>query len=166
MCLQCCLVVTWLVPHGTAPCHVTSCKATYIGCSMFSGNLPPVPLAERPRSLKHGGGTDKSDESWSWRRKFSNRSCQDSNTLFFDYKSGSPNVCILRIPDCSIYNNSGSYYTVDLKEKSWKRNQPVSVRACFLLLLFLNQHPFSHQSMWFTGKGKNTEHLPWSFLKS
>ena len=44
--VQRCLVVTWLVPGETAavsahilctpynhaPCHVTSCKATYIGC--------------------------------------------------------------------------------------------------------------------------------------
>ena len=38
--LQRCLVVTWLVPRETAavsarfctPCHVTSCKAAYVGC--------------------------------------------------------------------------------------------------------------------------------------
>ena len=69
---QCCLVVTWLVPHETAaisahvlctsykqPCtslqchfiwsHICSMHTAYESC-VFSCNLPPAPLSEWPES--------------------------------------------------------------------------------------------------------------------
>ena len=65
---------------------------------MFSCNLPPAPLAKWPGSFTcycGNTGVERMDteirvstESWPWRRKFSRRSCRDSNPWPFDHESG------------------------------------------------------------------------------
>ena len=97
--LNCCCFSMFCVQCTTMH-HVTSCKKPYTsGACVFSCNLPPALLAERPGSFtcycsNTGGGPDTkrrvSTESWPWRRKFSLRSCRVSNPLPFDHVSDSP----------------------------------------------------------------------------
>ena len=75
--------------HHTTMLHVTSCKATYVRgihvwavtCHLhFWQNVWDL---LRATVVTRGGGMDTeirvSTESWPWRRKFSRRSCRDSN---------------------------------------------------------------------------------------
>ena len=74
--------------------HVNSCKSTYV--------------AESPGSFtcycgNTGGGTDTeirvSTESWPWRRRFSRRSCRDSNPRPFNHDSGALTTELFPLPN-------------------------------------------------------------------
>ena len=95
------LLPSWHIlytPCNHAPCHITSCKATYLGSCMFNCNLPPVFMAEWQGSFMcccGNTGVERMDTrirvstgSWLWRRKFSCCFCQDSNLQPFSHESG------------------------------------------------------------------------------
>jgi len=112
--------LAWLVPYETAavsakvlctpynhaPYHFMQSHIRkvhpYLAC-----NLPPALLAEwrgilRATAVTRGwnGNRNKSTESWPWRRKFSRRSCRDSNPRPFDHESGALTTKLSPLP-CS-----------------------------------------------------------------
>ena len=102
--------LAWLVPHEAAavsaqvlctpyihaPCHfmqshtrkVHACLAVTCHLHFWQNDRNLL----RATAVTRGGGTDTeirvSTESWPWRRKFSRRSCRDSNPRPFDHESG------------------------------------------------------------------------------
>ena len=106
---------TWNCCHlGTSsvytiqPCTISlHAKPNTYGVCVFSCNLPPALLAERPGSfMGYCGNTGVegipkitvSTESWPWRRKFSRRSCRDSNPRPFNHESGALTTDLSRSP--------------------------------------------------------------------
>ena len=75
------LLLSWCILcmlYNHAPHHATSCKATYIGYSSFSCNMPPALLAEWPGSFTCYCGNMGVEwilkwvitKHWPWWRKF------------------------------------------------------------------------------------------------
>ena len=97
-------------PHGHLPVwSATSFDDAYVGCMLFSCNLPP---AEWPGSFtcccgSMWDGTDTeirvSTESW----KSSRRSCGDSNPRPFDHESGALTTDLSPLPG-EYYQTCGS----------------------------------------------------------
>ena len=83
-------------PCTTLQCHFIRTRIRRMHVCLFSCNLPPALWAEWAGSFTcYCGNTGVeripklvSTESWPWRRKFSRRSCRDSNQRPSDYKSG------------------------------------------------------------------------------
>ena len=83
--------------HHTTMHHVTSCKATYVMCVCLAVTCH-LHFWQNDRDLSRatavtdGGGTDTeirvSTKSRPRRRKFSRRSCRDSNPRPFNHESG------------------------------------------------------------------------------
>ena len=61
----------------------------------------------------HGGGTDTeirlSTENWPWRRKFSRRSCGDSNPRPFDHESGVLTTELSQLPKLDVWGQSWNH---------------------------------------------------------
>ena len=103
-----------LPSHHTTMHYVTSCE----GACVFSCNLPPAPLEKWPRSFKSLSATAVargwngctkvrlrvSTESWPWRRKFSCRSCRDSDLWPFSHEFSTQTAelspCVLILKAC------------------------------------------------------------------
>ena len=76
------------------------------GVCVFRYNLPPALLAEWPGSLRatavtqgwKGHRISVSTQSYLWRKKFSYRSCWDSNWPHFDHESGTLTNQLSQLP--------------------------------------------------------------------
>ena len=85
---------------------------------MFRCNLPPALLADCLGSFTchwgnrgwNGHRIRISTQSWLWRRKFSHRSCQDSNSLPFDHKSHALTNKLSRLSTCGHDQKCASSY--------------------------------------------------------
>ena len=100
--------LAWLVPHETAAISAVLCTPyNHAPCHFMQSHMRKVYAClavacylhfwQNDRDLLHvtavtRGGADTeirvSTESWPWRRKFSRRSCRDSNPRLFNLESG------------------------------------------------------------------------------
>ena len=99
-----------LPSHHTTMHYVTSCE----GACVFSCNLPPAPLEKWPRSFKSLSATAVtrgwngctkvrvSTESWPWRRKFSCRSCRDSDLWPFSHEFSTQTTELSQLPPWAV----------------------------------------------------------------
>ena len=121
-----CSLTLYLDSRSVSPLRLRWVKSVCVSTC----NLPPAHLAERPGLLRattvtRGWNEHRirvSTRSWSWRRKFSRRSCRNSNSQPFDHEFGALTNKLSRKP----LNNS--------------REKPVEWPPCLAHKLKAQQH--------------------------